>query len=181
MNPKEEIIQAKALGDILDGQADAPVAPEEIGAYLKTARFLAQNFDTAPELDPVFDRQLRERLAAATELHAKIVPIFRRPWFRTAVAAAMLFIVLAPSWAFMRRQDVKQLEKAKWERIEKYDGNYKSRLDRLRRNLTRDNGTVTDINYARKRRQSRIDELIRNHKKTSGAPQSKTNPEGKVL
>ena len=154
MNDPKEQKYAHLLGDLLDGAAaDIPEAfDDDLRDALEAANMISAGAGNAPEMRADFDRDLRAKLvaqagaAAAAHTGAKVVPLTRRHWFKAALAAAMLFIILAPSWVYMKQKEYGEqtrISATQKHRLEKYDRMYEPRIDRLREQL--DQGESNDL------------------------------------
>jgi hypothetical protein len=163
MDENREKETARILGDILDGTAGVEVAADNPGALdaLATTGALRRGFGGDTGLSPDFDARLRARLIAESERLHKPLAVWRRPWVRASLMAAMLFIFLTPSWFYMQRRGDSaksgQLTPRQVEKLENYDKMYEPRIDRLRDRL--DRGEVRMNKFMKQRQERRMDRI----------------------
>lgn len=163
MDENREKDTARLLSDILDGAAGVEAAadnPEALDA-LATTGALIRGFGNDTGLSADFDARLRARLVAETEKLHKPLALWRRPWVRATLTAALLFIFLTPSWFFMQRRgdNVKsdQLTTRQVEKLENYDKMYEPRIDKLRNRL--DRGELRLNKFMKQRQNRRMDRI----------------------
>ena len=163
MDENREKETARILGDILDGAAGVETAadnPEALDA-LATTGALSRGFGNDAGLSADFDARLRARLVAETEKIHKPLALWRRPWVRATLTAALLFIFLTPSWFFMQRHGdsakTGQLTPRQVEKLENYDKMYEPRIDRLRNRI--DRGDLRLNKFMKQRQDRRMDRI----------------------
>jgi len=136
LDEREEKKLSEELAGIIDGKADAARADKDVLDALEAANLLSFGFGDEPPLNAAFDAELRKRLVSETEKRrrtARVIPFYRRQWAKLALVAALMLLVIAPSWNYMRQMELRASYRIKMQRLQKYDKMYTSRLERLRK------------------------------------------------